>query len=369
MRMALSEHSPVDAEAPRARDVILSRLRDAAVRLGAHPQDHGWRELYRLFAVALAAPASAPVFAAAAVEGAAARPESGDSHLVTVLGIALKTVCPDRFAFLVAPASVEARVAALEAIALKHGGALADMVRERQNSFTGARRFLVPQVLLAAMSRNLPEGEGLRLCDLGTGLGLMPRQLNTPELFERFAADLPWPHGVPAYRPIRLESRRGVDRDPLPDEMWVTACHGASSYYRVILDELQECVSHPQVRTAPVAVSAVDLLDVGALRSFLAGHRISAVTLTYTLYQLAPTHRAQVLDVLSDSLALPGIVVVIEPDRELSAQGCSVTVTEAARGRRWRVAHVSDGHFIGRVSPLEDFDAFAREFPIPVVNR
>lgn len=367
VRMALPEHPHVPAAAPTAATGLLEQAQAAAARLGRHPQDHGWRELYRLFAAALQE--RAPAFSTAVTQAAAARPESGDTHLVTVIGIALKSLCPHTLDALTGPAPMAERIDRLEAVAVEHGTAIAALAASRQNSFTGARRFLVPQVLLAAMSAQLPEGVAVRLCDLGTGLGVLPRQLDAPELFDSFAPDLVWPQGIPEYRPIGLAARHAIDRRPLPDIDWVASCYGKSSYYRVIFAELVESLAHPQVRSAPVSFAEVDLLDADALHRYIAGHRINTVTISYALYQLAPPHRRQVLDVLSHSLDSPGIMVVIEPEQALSAQGCSVSVTEAASGRCWRVLHVSDGHFKGQVTPLVDFDAFTRMFPIPIVKR
>ena len=54
---------------------------------------------------------------------------------------------------------------------------MTDAVLGHSNSFTGARRFLLPQVLIAHFARRRGLRE-VRFLDLGTGLGVLPRQLN-----------------------------------------------------------------------------------------------------------------------------------------------------------------------------------------------
>src|SRR5690606_40562079 len=65
----------------------VATFRAAAERLGAHPQDHGWRELYRLLAAGLATP-PAPRLAELVTAVRAARPDSADAPLRALVGIA-----------------------------------------------------------------------------------------------------------------------------------------------------------------------------------------------------------------------------------------------------------------------------------------
>lgn len=105
----------------------------AARRLSQHPHDHGWRDLYRLIAAGLAAPdpaapepealdptapdpaaTAAPALARVLRHARAGRPASSDVHLVTLLGIAVRSVAGARFGELVGDAPMAARLAVLE---------------------------------------------------------------------------------------------------------------------------------------------------------------------------------------------------------------------------------------------------------------
>lgn len=339
------------------------RVRVAAGKLGQHPQDHGWREFYRLLAHGLATPARELPQLHDLVDSAfAGRPTSSDSHLVALLGIAVKSADPAGFGALVDDRPVADRLARLEAVLSRHRRQVDEVLAHRQNSFTGARRFLVPQVLLAAYFAR--QDQPASFADLGTGLGVLPRQLNCKTLFDRYAPDLTWPGGRPAYQPIRFAARYAVDRGPFPDQRWVQTCYGPSAYYTAQFRELTEALELPEVRSVEVGYHELDLTDRVGLGRFLAGHGINAVNLSYTLYELDPASRAGVLDTLAGSLHPPGFAIVTEPAAELAQPGCTVSVRDHADPRLRRVCTVSDGHFTGTVRPLEWFDRFVARYPI-----
>jgi len=335
----------------------VATFRAAAERLGAHPQDHGWRELYRLFAAGLATP-PAPRLAELVTAVRAARPDSGDEHLVTLVGIAVRHVAGPTITELVDDRPVAARLRQLEQLLTAHADQVRQLVTGRQNSFTSPRRFLLAQLLLAQYFTT--HRRPARVADLGTGLGVMPRQLNSPRIFRRFAADLRWPDGVPEYRPIPLAGRYGVDRGPFPDLAWVRTCYGPSGYYRDRFAELLEVLRTPEVATAPVELVELDFTDPVRLRRFLHQHQINAVNLCYTLYELAPPVRARVLSVLRENLPVPGLVIVTEPHQDLTQPGCTVAVFDTTQPEAGLqpVCTVSDGHFLGEVSPREGYDKF-----------
>lgn len=341
---------------PRAERIEL--VQHAAGALGGHPQDHGWREFYRLLAFGVER--RSPPLLSILDEVIGARPESGAAHMVTMLGIAVKTADPARFALFTDRSSPEQRLGSLERLLSEQAGTVAALITARQNSFTATRRFLLPQVLLSAYFTDRP----VRFADFGTGLGVLPAQMNSPALYARFASDLHWPAGIPAYRPIPLAARFGVDRSPLPDHTWVENCYGPSDYYEGLYRELLEIMEHPDVRRADVDYVALDLLDTEALQAFLRRERINAVNLSYVLYQLSAENRRRVLTSLREALSPPGVVTVTEPERELSQQGCTVNFLESGRDKPWRLVHVSDGHFKGAVHPLEDFIEFTTAHPI-----
>ncbi|MPZ28161.1 MAG: hypothetical protein GEV12_17575 [Micromonosporaceae bacterium] len=336
-------------------------VRAAASKLGRHPQDHGWRELYRLLAHGLSRPDTPHLhdLAAAALAG---RPTSSDTHLVTLLGIAVKSVDPAGFPRLVDDRPVEQRLATLEGLLSRHRRQIDQVLTRRQNSFTGARRFLVPQVLLAAYFAR--QEQPATFADLGTGLGVLPRQLNCKSLFDRYAPELTWPGGRPAYQPIPLAARYGVDRGPFPDQRWVQSCYGPSPFYAAQFRELTDALERPEVRAVEVGYHELDLTDRAALGVFLRGQGINAVNLSYTLYELDPASRAEVLDTLAGSLHPPGFVIVTEPNDGLARPGCTVSVRDHADPTLRRVCTVSDGHFTGVVRPLEWFDRFVARYPI-----
>jgi hypothetical protein len=83
----------------------------AARGLAHHPQDHGWRHLYRLFAYGLEN--SACELQRILTDSYRARPTSA-THLLTLLGIALQFETPIAFGHLVAEDSYERRLLILE---------------------------------------------------------------------------------------------------------------------------------------------------------------------------------------------------------------------------------------------------------------
>lgn len=336
-------------------------LRRAAHRLGQHPQDHGWRELYRLFAHGLGS-GRAPQLIDLAEFARAARPHDSDVHVITLLGIAVKSALSHTMPVLLSDRPYHDRLAVLEPHLEAARAQIEDVLASRNNSFTGVRRFLVPQVLLAA--RFADRSEAVRFADLGTGLGVLPRQLNCRHLFERFAPALEWPEGQPLFRAVPLEARFAVDRPPLPDLDWVRECYGVSDYYDEAYRELVEVVNMPEVMAAEVTSVALDFTDYAALTHFIVSQRINAVCLSYALYELAPPLRRKVLRILLEALHDPGFIVVIEPNGGLTRQGCTVTVHERATQRSFSVCAVSDGHFRGRVMPLSGYRAFVDNHPI-----
>jgi hypothetical protein len=127
---------------------VLDEFRTAAAGLGHHPQDHGWRALYRLFSHGL--DLSAPNLTATILKQQAARPTLSATHLLTLLGIALKAAAPEPFATIIVDSPVDGRLNLLEGVLDQHQTGITEIITTRQNSFTSARRFLVPQVLLGS---------------------------------------------------------------------------------------------------------------------------------------------------------------------------------------------------------------------------
>ncbi|MCO8278055.1 hypothetical protein M1L60_46550, partial [Actinoplanes sp. TRM 88003] len=128
---------------------VLADAYSAARSLGDHPQDHGWRELYRLFAYGLER--EAPDLGNTVTTSRKTRSECSFTHLMTLLGIAVKKVGPASFDGLIDPRIPPAqRLEALEITLRDKGGDITEILTCRQNSFTAARRFLVVQIILGA---------------------------------------------------------------------------------------------------------------------------------------------------------------------------------------------------------------------------
>jgi hypothetical protein len=340
----------------------VNEVQAAASKLGQHPHDHGWRELYRLFAYGLAQETAAPQLADAVATAQVRHPSQSAVHLVTLLGIAVNAVAGRAIPDLLSDRPPAGRLAALEVLLRRHRPEIDQILAQRQNSFTAPRRFLVPQVLLAAYFAK--QDHPARFADLGTGLGILPRQLNSKTLFERFSDDLAWPDGYPVYQRIPLEARYGVDRGPFPDLAWVRSCYGPSAYYTAQFHELIENRALPEIEQAEVRYQELDLTDTRSLCRFIAEHGINAANLCYTLYEIEPPKRAAIVDAVAETLSEPGLMIVTEPHGDLTQPGCTVTVQDRARPVPRPLCAISDGHFRGLVTPLAGYREFLEQYPI-----
>jgi hypothetical protein len=337
----------------------LEAIRAAAKGLAHHPQDHGWRHLYRLFDYGLGE--AAPHLEQALLQCYNARSLSA-THLLTMLGIALKLEADDQFDYLISAEPVGARLIMLENILSRNAPKIEKILISRQNSFTCARRFLVSRVILSAIFSG--HDTKLRFADLGTGLGVMPRQLNSRSQYDAFSDDLVWPGGIPEFRELAMASIFGVDRGPMPDLRWVHACYGPSEYYLKMYDELQSTLDDSEVANAGVEYCEIDLLDTPTLVSFVRNNQINAANMSYVLYELETEKRRQILETLRRELLPPGVLIVTEPCEELHRAGCVVDIYFNGQPRPLSMCFVSDGHFKGYVLPLDDYDEFIRRYPI-----
>jgi hypothetical protein len=341
--------------------LIVEAFRNAARGLAEHPQDHGWRGLYRVFSDGL--DRSAPNLTATVLAHRRARPTSSETHLLTLLGIALKEIAPGPFESMISDKSENLRLDTLEKTLVDYWPEISEIIRDRQNSFTSARRFLVPQILLSAYFAR-QDGQEARFADFGTGLGILPRQLNSAEQYDEYAADLVWPNGVPAFRQIPLAARFGADRGPMPDLNWVHACYGKSTYYTHLYNELLQTRESPEVNSTDVSYEEIDLLDNNAVATFIHEHQINVANLSYVLYELEQPKRAAIVEMLVNELYPPGILLVSEPHKELHSRGVVVELFNAREGVQQTLCYVTDGHYKGYVLPLEDYDDFTEKYPI-----
>lgn len=282
---------------------------------------------------------------------------------MNLLGIAIKVIDRETYEALSRPTRPAMRITLLEKFVGEHSGQIAAIVSSRRNSFTAPRRFLIPQVILGAVfaRHKVPD---LAFADLGTGLGIMPRQLNNKMLFSRFGTDLSWPNGTPRFRSVPVQRVIGVDRGPLPDLEWVQSCYGSSRYYTKMFDELLSTLDVLAQENEPTELIEVDLLDTAMLAAFLRDNRIHAVNMSYVLYEIERGRRDKIVQTVLEGLRPPGIVVITEPRGELTQQGCDVLVHCHDRPAPYKVCRVSDGHFTGEVTALSDYLEFTAKYPI-----
>jgi hypothetical protein len=293
-------------------------------------------------------------------------PQGSSTHAVILIGIALKT-CLKSYEFysLMEPGATGSKLDKLERTINSNWDELRQIVTTRRNSFTSARRFLIAQVLLSAFFRK-HTGVPCVLIDLGTGLGVMPRQINSRSSFEHFAPDLRWPEGIPTFQPFEVTQRFGVDRPPLPTMDWVMSCYGASGYYQSLYDELRSTLAIPDVASAEVRYKAIDLIENdAALTQLLRAESVNAVHLSHVLYELSTRARGTLLANILANLTPPYIVLVIEPREELRQRGCTVRVYTDDSAEPMEVCAVSGGHFIGQVSHGPDYRKFISRYQIP----
>ncbi|HEX6682741.1 MAG TPA: hypothetical protein VF062_08100 [Candidatus Limnocylindrales bacterium] len=281
------------------------------------------------------------------------RPHISDSHLITLVSIALREIVLKRpvGAIIFRPEYTTAeRTAELATLLAEHRGELVDSICHHSNSFTGARRFIVPQLVIGAFA-SAHRLTDVRFLDLGTGLGILPRQLNQHKVFHRFAADLRWNGLRVGYREIPLSLRHGVDADPLPSLDWVRTCFGPSAYYEERFEELVWSLEQTAQLSDEITISALNILELDRLHDYIRLHRFNAITCSFVLYQYDEEIRHSIVATVVKALEQPGVLVSMEPSHDgLVRQGCRVEAYLAGGGQPVHLADVSDAHFIGRAS-------------------
>lgn len=339
---------------------VVDRAQEAAERLACHPQDHGWRKLYAAISESLRhrTPSSVAIIEWLATE----RPRDSWTHLITLVGIGIKHAHDEALSYIVGPASGDEAMTALDTVLVTYLESIKKSIQHRCNSFTGTRRFLVPQVILGAYfnARSTP----CRIADIGTGIGILPRQLNRPDMYHRLAADLVWSRGIPTFRNIPLTKRVGIDRGPFPDMEWVKYCYGPSVYYEALFSELADHWAEASRGGAEVELLELDITDEVELRNALQEHDINAANISYVLYEMSPTTRNRVLNCVRSALRFPGLLITTEPSPWLSQSGCKVHVYDQDGLDGLEVCNVSDGHFRGTVSEGTGFGDFVAQYNI-----
>lgn len=329
----------------------------AALSMSQHPQDHGWREIYHQIARTLGSAAEAeslmiPVNNIPDVQSLA------PAYVVGLVAISLQQLWQNHGQ---GKSPVHRRLPGVEIVNVvtDHRIELGCILARHRNSFTSVRRFLVPQLLLARhFARSSPAP--VSLLDIGTGIGVLPRQLDSPGCFERFAPDLSWPEGAPEFSEIGIGARFGMELSPIPELGWVHDCYGPSEYYDLLFQEMRETLAMPEVQATSLTFVNQDARDLTALSQFIAAERISAVTAVYSLYQYPSHVRQAIASTIHRCLPPGGIFIDIEPHPALDRPGCVVEAWIQGVSDKLTVCVVSDGHFRGFVAAAKDYDRFAR---------
>ena len=333
---------------PDRREPLLRTLADMC----DHQQgNHGWQVFHRgLLDVARSSGSEGLDQVLADLWGK--RPYISDAHAITLLGIALRRLAlgEDGPVEVFQPdLPLPRRSSVLADTLTSQAAEIGRLMENHSNSFTGARRFLVPQVIVAEFARRRDLRE-VRLLDLGTSIGLLPRQLNNEAVFRRFAPDLSWSPVSPGYRAIPLGFVGGVDRSPLPTLEWVRTCHGPTDYYERRFAEVHWSWEQTAHQRNQVVFQPLDILDLPALRNYLASHRINVATCSFVLYQFDDAVKQRIIETVVESLGPGGLFLSMEPSHKLTRMGCAVRAWVDGVPDPLHVAHVSDGHFVGTVT-------------------
>ncbi|WP_328472976.1 hypothetical protein OHA21_11305 [Actinoplanes sp. NBC_00393] len=339
---------------------VRSTLRD----LQRHPHDHGWHPFYAVLDSLFAAEEKAGHGPLTRITETCYenRPSLTVSHFVTLLCIALKEMSGD---WRNAPVfdrtlPVEQRAEVLRDEIDDNRKTILERVLTRQNSFSSARRFLIPQVLISHFAARTRMS--VRLADLGTGAGLLPRQLNSRSNYERFAPGLTWQGWEPSFVEVDYAERWGVDRTPVEDKAWIRHCYGPSAYYDERYEELAWAFDQPEVLDAKLHMADVDLLGPDKLARFLRENRFNVVTCSFVLYQYEQAARETIIAAVVGALPPQGLFVSLEPTGDLLTPGAAIRAYHPGDATPLDIGEVSDGHCIGKVTAGSDFDAFRRDF-------
>ena len=332
--------------------------------LHEHPDDHGWHPFYEVLEKLFGAEEIAGGGPLSRIVNACyeSRPNLTAPHFVTLLCIVLKGLVGDWrdspvFDLEVA---VDRRAAVLKVEIDANEKVILEGVLTRQNSFSSARRFLIPQVLISHFAARA--GMSVRLADLGTGAGLLPRQLNSRSNYQRFAPDLVWQDWDPPFVEVPYEVRWGVDRISAGDTAWFRQCYGPSTYYDRLYAELDWAFAQPEVGATTLHPADLDLLGPDKLSRFLQEQRINVVTCSYVLYQYEAPAREAVVAAVVSALPEPGLFVSLEPTRDLLDPGAVIRAYLPGDPTPIEVGIVSNGHCLGGVAPGKGFPGFRRDY-------
>lgn len=289
------------------------------------------------------------------------RPDISDTHAITLIGIAVRQLALRERAFadvFRAELAPPRRTPVLARALSERTHDIGRLMESHSNSYTGARRFLVPQLVIGAFAEHR-RVHRVRLLDLGTSIGLLPRQLNNRRVFDRFAGDLDWRPAAPPFRRIPLAYVGGVDRPPLPTLDWVRACHGPSDYYEQRFEEVRWSLEQAEPADTEAVLEPLDLLDQAALAGLLETRRINVVTCNFVLYQYTEDVTRRIVETVVGALGTPSLLLSMEPSHALTRMGCVVHAYLDGSPKPVLVADASDGHLVGTVTVHDGFAELA----------
>ncbi len=241
-------------ESPAADGAGLRHCLLAAARsMSEHPQDHGWRDIYSGLANAINEEPESLMVLVNSIPGVQ---DLAPAYIIGLIAISLQQLWHSNGRG-EDPAYRRLPGDEIIGLATEYRSELSSILAKYRNSFTGVRRFLVPQVLLAKHFARYG-GELVNILDIGTGIGILPRQLDSQACFERFAGDLIWPAESPVFAKIGIGDRFGIELDPIPDLAWVHGCYGPSEYYDRLFQEMRDTLAIPEVRAASFSFISQD---------------------------------------------------------------------------------------------------------------
>ncbi|QYC41681.1 hypothetical protein Nocox_20360 [Nonomuraea coxensis DSM 45129] len=316
---------------------------------------HGWSHFHRLVRELLAG--GHPEFSRVLETVWSARPHISDAHLITLTSAAVRQIAlrEKRDTSLFDGGVDDAtRLRLLRDLVERHGEELAREMCGRSNSFTGARRFLVPQLIIGGFAAEHGLDE-VRFLDLGTGVGILPRQLNNKAVYDRFGTDLAWEPYTPEYRTIPLALRVGADAPPLPSMEWLRSCYGPSEYYEERLEELLWSFDMTAEEGRAVVTAELDILDLPRLAHFLRTNRFNVITCNFVLFQYDVSVQKAIEACVMDNIASPGLFLTMNPSHGLLRPGCQVRGRLAGEPKELRLVAAGDAHLIGTATIEADF--------------
>ncbi|MEW8048833.1 MAG: hypothetical protein AB2809_00530 [Candidatus Thiodiazotropha sp.] len=232
-----------------------------------------------------------------------------------------------------------------------------ELVINGNNSFTSARRFILPQILFSRFFSQ--KSVSVNFADLGTGGGALPKELNNKVLYDKYNKDLIWPgKATYPFMPLNLEKAYGIEKNF--NAAWVRSCFANSNYYDQLYSDFQD--ANNSSHDHEVNYVELDALESTALSDFLTQNRINAITCNFMLYQYKNTYKKKIIDAVLSNLSAPYIFLIVDPFEDYAVPGCSVGMYVSEHMEYLNFARISDSHYKGDITPDSDYYLFAGKY-------